>query len=121
MAPLRIENHPLPDGHYVVTYHNADGTTRREEGVTKDSKRVTVWKYGEGDILGEPQILAVTQSAVLYPGERARVLPSSYGERGAFTLEAVEADNRMIIDGEERLGPVSVTSINGVTITQAED
>lgn len=120
MAPLRIENRPFPDGHYVVTYHNRDGTERREEGVTKDRKVVNVWKYGEGNVPGEPQILAVTQSTVLLPGERARVLSSSYGESGAFILEAVEADQRIIIDGEEQPGPF-LTYINGVTISQVTD
>ena len=91
MAPLKIENKQSPDGHYTVTYHNPDRTVRREEGVTKDDKVITVWKYGVKDELSEPIILTVTQSTVLLPGDRVRILSSSYGERGAFTLEAVPA------------------------------
>lgn len=121
MTALKIENQPLPDGHYTVTYHHLDGTVRQEEGVTKDKKLIAVWKYGEGDEPGEPEILAVTESTVLRPGERARVLPQSYGERGLFTVEAVAADRRMIVDGEEQIGPGWPTTINGVTITQVKE
>ena len=121
MAPLKIENKQSPDGHYTVTYHNPDRTVRREEGVTKDDKVITVWKYGVKDELSEPIILTVTQSTVLLPGDRVRILSSSYGERGAFTLEAVPADRRMIMDGEEWIGPGWPTTINGVTITQVKD
>lgn len=121
MTTLKIENRPLPDSQYTLTYRDEYGIQTIESGVKKDDNLVGVRKYKEGGELGEQQVLSANQSTLLFPGERVEVLPSSSGVRGAFILEAVEEEQRMIVDGVKQVGPLTRTTINGVTITQAND
>ncbi|MEK7141687.1 MAG: hypothetical protein AAB800_04080 [Patescibacteria group bacterium] len=120
MTTLKIENRQLPDSQYTLTYRDEYGIQTIESGVKKDDSLVTVRIAKRQEALGEPQVLKVTESITLYPGEEAWVVPDSYGERGAFILETVEAEQRMIVDGEE-LSAIGRTTINGVTIVQAND
>lgn len=121
MTTLNIENRPLPDSQYTLTYRDEYGIQTTETGVQKDDKLVGVRKYKEGGELGEQLVLSATQSILLLPGERVEVLPSTFEGRGAFILEAVEEEQRMIVDGVKQVGPSTLTTINGVTITQAND
>ena len=118
MTTLKIENRQLPDSQYTLTYRDEYGIQTIESGVKKDDILVTVRLAKRQEALGEPQVLKVTEIITLYLGEEAWVVPDYYGKRGAFILETVEAEQRMIVDGEE-LSAIGRTTINGVTIVQA--